>query len=115
MPCKLIHGIDLTQINRSEFSTPGFSSRVLSTSELQEFETDSNKNKFIAVRWAIKEAIIKAISPNIIGLNDITITKDDCIYKWINHPAWIKDIVISTSIEQDVVIASVFGVRTDKQ
>ena len=110
MSHKLIHGIDLTQINRPEFTHPDIAHRILSSQELIDFNNTDNKIKFIAVHWAIKEAIIKAISPHIIDLKSINISKRDNRYVWTNHPAWIKQFVISTSDEQDVIIASVFGV-----
>ncbi len=111
MSFKLIHGIDVTQINRPELNQPNIANRILSQEELSYFNDDNDKQKFIAVRWAIKEAIFKAVSPDIIGLRDITIIKSNNVYVWINKPSWVKQLIISTSNEHDVIIASVFGIR----
>ncbi len=106
MPTKLIHGIDCTKINRSEFHHPHLAQKILSPEELMQYQ---GQTKYLAVRWAIKEAIFKALNLRHISYHDITIIHQHDHYQWINPPPYIKQIVISTSQEADVIIASVFG------
>ncbi len=68
----------------------------------------------MVTRWAIKEAIFKALHPSIIGLQEISIKKIDNVYVWINKPNFITQFKISTSTERDVVIASVIGLDNMK-
>ncbi|KAF0851526.1 MAG: 4'-phosphopantetheinyl transferase superfamily protein [Spiroplasma poulsonii] len=72
-------GIDIVQNKRIKPSTV-LSQKLLSISELQEYETLMDKEhqrQFLAGRWAAKEALIKALEIKLI-LNEVTIKlKDD--------------------------------------
>lgn len=111
MSLQLIHGVDVTQISRVEFDNEHLIGRILHPQELLSINKKDSQlqNKDIAIRWAIKEAIFKALCLKDISYQDIIIEKLDDQYQWVNLPSYIKQFVISTSIEQDVCIASVFG------
>ncbi|WHQ37554.1 4'-phosphopantetheinyl transferase superfamily protein [Spiroplasma sp. SV19] len=72
-------GIDIVQNKRIKPSV-ALSQKLLSSTELKEYETFFDKERqrqFLAGRWAVKEALIKALEIKLI-LNEVTIKlKDD--------------------------------------
>ena len=52
-------GIDLTKISRFKNVNKNFIKKILHEDELKSYEISIDKPKFLAVRWAIKEAIYK--------------------------------------------------------
>ncbi|PQP78113.1 holo-ACP synthase [Spiroplasma sp. ChiS] len=72
-------GIDIIQNKRIKLST-AFIQKVLSPVEIKQYASFFNKNaqrQFLAGRWAVKEALIKALETKVI-LNEVTIClKDD--------------------------------------
>jgi len=62
-------GIDIVQISRIEQSfaryESNFASKILHDEELVEFEKSSNKPAFLAKRFAVKEAFVKALGTGI--------------------------------------------------
>ena len=75
------HGVDLTQISR--FANLGkhtdrLARKILHKTELAEFANQtSNKEMWLAVRWAIKEAVFKAAFPTRVNFKDIELYKVD--------------------------------------
>ncbi|NQZ66213.1 MAG: 4'-phosphopantetheinyl transferase superfamily protein [Mycoplasmatales bacterium] len=92
-------GIDITTISRFKNKNKQFVEKILHSNEIVEYEKSSNKSKFLATRWAIKEAIYKADNKNH-AFHNINIIKTDNIYKF-------KNFIISTSSEKDILIAIV--------
>ncbi|WP_033160855.1 4'-phosphopantetheinyl transferase superfamily protein [[Mycoplasma] collis] len=92
-------GIDLTNVSRFEKITFKTIERFLSKEEIITFKQTENKNKFLATRWAIKEAIFKADNSEY-SFNKINIEKKNNIYVY-------KNFIISTSYEKDTIIAFV--------
>ncbi|MBZ4195201.1 4'-phosphopantetheinyl transferase superfamily protein [Mycoplasma tauri] len=95
-------GVDITKISRFFNKSDAFIKRVLSDAELFDFiqiEDIEGKAKFLAVRWAIKEAIFKADN-SYVAFNKITI-------KEIDEGYLFKGFDISTSSEDDYIIATV--------
>lgn len=103
---KILHGIDITNLSRKEFVNKKLVERFLHTNELKTLANISDNNdkiKFIASRWAIKEAIFKALDQYKIAFNKINITH-------INYCPTVEledyNTTISVSYEGDLVIAS---------
>ena len=92
-------GVDLTTISRFKNCSDNFVSRVLSQQELKSYLQQKNKSLFLATRWAIKEALFKAD-------NQLNEFKAITIEKIANRYCY-KNFYISTSKEQDLVIATV--------
>lgn len=103
----IFHGIDLTNINRKEFKNKNIRQKILTKDELNELDLVDNKILFIAKRWAIKEAIIKALHKPI-PMNEINVYKSNDVYKCIIDG---KEFEISTSVEGDFIIASAFTIN----
>lgn len=57
-------GIDVAELNRFENLSEKFIKRFLTTNEYADFlkVEEKNKTKFLASRWALKEAVFKATS-----------------------------------------------------
>ncbi|MBU4690747.1 4'-phosphopantetheinyl transferase superfamily protein [Mycoplasma zalophi] len=89
-------GIDITSISRFLNKNDEFAKRILSSEEFKEYQTINNKSKYLATRWAIKEAIFKADN-TFNTFSNINIKKD--------HKYHFKNFDISTSSEGDLVIA----------
>ncbi len=114
MSFKLIHGIDVTNLSRPEYSNEELKYKILSSQELQKFNELNNRSQqitYLATHWAIKEAIFKSISPDIIGFCDMEVSKINNVYTWTNKPSYIEQFVISTSTEGNAIVASVYGLR----
>lgn len=99
------NGVDITNITRNEFTNPLLAKHLLSREEYCEYNKiikQSDKIHFLATRWAIKEAVIKAYN-KLIPLPQINIIK--------KHNCYFLDsdtnVNISTSFEHPYIIASV--------
>jgi holo-[acyl-carrier protein] synthase len=92
-------GIDITTISRFKNKNKKFLKRVLHSNELKEYLNLEEKNKYLAIRWAIKEALFK-IDKNLFDFSKIEIIKKNKIYTFKNY-------FISTSQENDLLIAVV--------
>ena len=97
-------GTDILKISRIKLE---HSKRVLSNEEFEVFSNlkpDSKKIEYLAGRFSVKEAIIKAIGHTKykIGMRDITILNDETGMPYVKKPMYddIK-IFISLSHEQD--------------
>jgi holo-[acyl-carrier protein] synthase len=97
-------GIDLTRISRFKNKSKTFIKRVLSKAEIANW--DGEDTKYLAVRWAVKEALFK-VDNKLSVFNKITITHDGVKYFYKNN------YVISTSDEDDYIIVIVL--RKDQQ
>lgn len=72
-------GIDIIEINRMKLK-PKFIQRYLSEVEWQKFQTldtDLSKKQFLASKWALKEAIYKALPHEHLVFNEINITENE--------------------------------------
>jgi len=76
-------GTDILQIDRIEKSlirTPKLAQRILTDRELAEFERSATPARFLAKRFAAKEAVVKALGTGIgngVGWKHVEISKDD--------------------------------------
>ncbi|QJR44028.1 holo-ACP synthase [Mycoplasma miroungirhinis] len=95
-------GIDITSISRFINKSDEFAKRILSPAELKEYQIINNKSKYLATRWAIKEAIFKADN-TFSTFSNINIEK--------NQKYYFKDFEISTSSEGDLVIATAIKIK----
>ncbi len=94
-----MHGIDLTKISRFENVNETFLKKVLSPEELIEYEEVQNKAKYVAGRWAIKEALFKADN-SLSTFHKINIVKKNRTYIYSGY-------IITTTNEGDYYLASV--------
>ena len=81
-------GVDICQISRVHLD---IARRVLSNDELlifEAFKTDSRKLEYLAGRFSVKEAIIKALSGlyNIVGMREITILNKENGVPYVVEP-----------------------------
>ncbi|MGZ9413128.1 holo-ACP synthase [Mycoplasma sp. 480] len=90
-------GVDIISISRFKGKKENFIKRILSENEWNSFIKTENKEKFLATRWAIKEAIFKADN-KYFNFKQIDIYKENKKYKFQNFE-------ISTSNDEDTVIA----------
>ncbi|MGZ9428356.1 4'-phosphopantetheinyl transferase superfamily protein [Mycoplasma sp. 1012] len=90
-------GVDIISISRFKGKKENFIKRILSENEWNSFVKTENKEKFLATRWAIKEAIFKADN-KYFNFKQIDIYKENKKYKFQNFE-------ISTSNDEDTVIA----------
>ena len=97
-------GTDILKISRIKLE---HSKRVLSNEEFEVFNNlkmESKKIEYLAGRFSVKEAIIKAIGQTKykIGMRDITILNDETGMPYIKKPIYDDlKIFISLSHEQD--------------
>jgi len=91
--------IDLTNINRFKNKDENFVNKVLHEAEKKDYEVCLNKPKFLATRWAIKEAIFKTDN-KYVSFNKINIVKKNLQYTFENFS-------ISTTSEDNYIIAIV--------
>ncbi|MGL5357618.1 MAG: 4'-phosphopantetheinyl transferase superfamily protein [Metamycoplasmataceae bacterium] len=94
-------GVDLTKISRFENIELDLILRVLSPKEVSAYKALNSdlKAKYIATRWAIKEAIFKADN-KYSNFSKIYINKKEKVYSF-------KEFQISVSNEGDYIIAFV--------
>ncbi|MGL5520420.1 MAG: 4'-phosphopantetheinyl transferase superfamily protein [Metamycoplasmataceae bacterium] len=94
-------GVDLTKISRFENIETDLILRVLSPKEVNDYKAlkQDLKAKYIATRWAIKEAIFKADN-KYSNFSKIYINKKEKVYSF-------KEFQISVSNEGDYIIAFV--------
>ncbi|RMA77474.1 holo-[acyl-carrier protein] synthase [Metamycoplasma subdolum] len=91
-------GIDLTNIKRFENLSLNVIKKILHKDEFKEFEKTNDKAKFLATRWAIKEAIFKADN-QFKDFSKVFLKKDE------EGRYIFLDFEISTSKEDDYIIA----------
>jgi len=107
-------GIDIVQISRvqglvDQFEE-AFALKILSSQEIQQYSDRLNDVRFLAKRFAAKEAVAKALGTGIgeqLSFKQITITKSDTgkpICTVDNVPG-NQQILISISDEQEYVVA----------
>ncbi len=66
-------GIDVVDLTRSEFETPGFFQRYMTPKEYEIFSSNKNiSSQYYAGIWSLKEAIIKATNHKF-NIQDISI------------------------------------------
>lgn len=95
-------GVDILDISRIKLD---HAKRVLSAKEIEvlnQFGNEKRKLEYLAGRFSIKEAIIKAIGNTEyrIGMRDITILNDDSGQPYIEKPIY-NDIKIHISISHE--------------
>ncbi|GIZ05442.1 hypothetical protein MSATCC14277_0240 [Metamycoplasma salivarium] len=95
-------GIDLTKKSRFKENQEEIAKKILHSMELKKYLEDNDKLKFLATRWAIKEAIFKCDN-QYKNFSEINITKDN-VGRYI-----FKDFEISTTNDDDYIIAIVFN------
>lgn len=93
-------GVDLVEIKRFENCSQNLIKKVLHIEEIGQYYLSENKPRFIATRWAIKEALFKADNSNF-TFNEINLSKVDDRY------FFTEEYEISTSDEKGLVIAFV--------
>lgn len=69
-------GIDNADISRYE-NKEILAKKILTENELKEYNSKNNKAEYLASRFAVKEAYIKAKGKNNIELNKIEVRKDN--------------------------------------
>ena len=92
-------GIDLTNIERFKDVNDKFITKVLHPEEIAEYKISDDKIKYIATRWAIKEALFKSDN-SMFSFSETRIIKKD--KKYI-----LEGYNISTSNEDNYIIAVV--------
>lgn len=116
-------GTDLVEYARIEkvFAQYGerFAERILSKAELEQFKSHQNQARFLAKRFAAKEAFAKAVGTGIRGpvsLQRITITNDELGkpgFSWDERlhehltQLGVKHHHLSISDERDMIVAFV--------
>lgn len=90
-------GIDITKISRFKNPKKSFIKKILHPEEINEYQESKNKPKFLAKRWAIKEAIFKCEN-KLFHFDKIKLTEKDRVMSY-------KGYKISTSSEDDYYIA----------
>ena len=98
-------GIDIIEINRIENvleRTPRFLERNFTEKEIDYFNQKNFKSESIAVNFASKEAIIKAIGTGIRGfrLKDIEILRDELGKPIVNTYNNLREICIKYNIKE---------------
>lgn len=100
-------GVDICQNNRVKTT---LSERILSVEEqklFNEIKLESRKIEFLAGRFAVKEAIIKAMSSlnDDIGMRNLVVLNDDKGMPYLSKPIFVdKKIYISLSHEKEYSI-----------
>ncbi len=106
------HGIDITSINRSEFRNEKLSEKLLHKNELDLFlliKDEHLRIRFLAARWALKEAIFKCFDGEITSFKDLNIEKTKA-----NKPfCFFNNIYVdlSLSYENEYVMASAIRIE----
>ena len=117
-------GLDIVQIDRIESAlirTDGFAARILNDREQQEFLVSKQPARFLAKRFAVKEAVSKALGTGIgrgVSFQDIELMKRETGQPYIelsggaqevSDKLGISDWFISYSDEQNYVVAQAVG------
>lgn len=117
-------GLDIVQIDRIESAlirTDGFAARILNDREQQEFRVSKQPARFLAKRFAVKEAVSKALGTGIgrgVSFQDIELMKRETGQPYIelsggaqevSDKLGISDWFISYSDEQSYVVAQAVG------
>jgi phosphopantetheine--protein transferase-like protein len=106
---RIYHGCDLTLISRFQNKGNRFICKILNASERATLP--ENLARFLGVRWALKEAVYKALYPTRIDFHQITVTT-------LNRKPIVSvqgyDCVASVSHEGDLIMASVILTETTK-
>jgi holo-[acyl-carrier protein] synthase len=117
-------GLDIVQIDRIESAltrTDGFAARILNDREQQEFSVSKQPARFLAKRFAVKEAVSKALGTGIgrgVSFQDIELKKRETGQPYIelsggaqevSDKLGISDWFISYSDEQKYVVAQAVG------
>lgn len=92
-------GIDIIEINRMQLK-PELIKRFLSVEEWKKFQTlatEFSKKQFLASKWALKEAIFKALPHEHLIFDQITITEN----QYGQPTVKIKDYQISLSLSHN--------------
>ncbi|WKX02227.1 holo-ACP synthase [Candidatus Mycoplasma mahonii] len=92
-------GIDLTQISRFKDVSDSFIRKILHPDEIVKYNLSEDKPKFLAKRWAVKEALYKADN-SLKYFNKIKLFDDN---RTMRYPGYN----ISTSNEGDYYVAIV--------
>jgi holo-[acyl-carrier protein] synthase len=95
-------GVDIVQVSRLK---PELAKRILTTEEMTVFEQISSTQKqleYLAGRFCVKEAIIKAIGHTkyVIGMRDITIMNDEMGMPYVKTPVY-EDIRFQISLSHE--------------
>ena len=95
-------GVDIVQVSRLK---PEHAKRILSEEEtvvFNEIKLSQKQLEYLAGRFAVKEAIIKAIGHTnyVIGMRDITILNDDMGMPYVKAPSY-KDIKFQISLSHE--------------
>jgi holo-[acyl-carrier protein] synthase len=117
-------GLDIVQIDRIESAlirTDGFAARILNDREQQEFRVSKQPARFLAKRFAVKEAVSKALGTGIgrgVSFQHIELMKRETGQPYIelsggaqevSDKLGISDWFISYSDEQNYVVAQAIG------
>lgn len=101
-------GIDVVDVNRiGEKKTPDFVRRLLTESELKKYaevHDERKQNLFLAVRWALKEAIYKSLKTKQL-FTDLDIKKINGLYECFLSDDKSINLHLSVSYESQMVTA----------
>lgn len=99
-------GVDLTYIPRFK-DKENLAKKILSSSELNEYYLSCLKEKYLASRFAVKEAFLKSMKKGIleVNLNEIVVAKEKSGAIHIEYKG--KDYPASLSHENDYCIGVV--------
>ena len=115
-------GTDILQVSRIERAlerTPKLAERILTPAEYSDFQQDGQPGRFLAKRFAAKEAVVKALGTGIrmgVGWQQIQIEKDELGKPLITllggaleraYEMAVDSYFISYSDERDYVVAMV--------
>ena len=116
-------GTDIVQVSRMQNNLDKhglrFARRVLSEAELSDFEKNKYQSAFLAKRFAVKEAAVKALGTGFrdgISMTHITVGHDDLgkpvltfsdVAKQIAHDKGIDNMHVSIADEKDYAVAYV--------
>lgn len=115
-------GTDILQISRMQAAlerTPKLAARILTAVELEQYHATKNAARFLAKRFAAKEAVVKALGTGIgngVSWQHILISKDHLGKPIVNLSAAaleyskkmaVQSVFLSYSDEQDYVVAMV--------
>lgn len=102
-------GVDITKISRFQNKNLDFVKRILHPEEVKQYNSVSleRQAKFLATRWAIKEAIFKA-NNKYHNFSDILILHN------LNGTYSFANFQISTSDQDDLLVAFVLEVNKER-